>query len=83
MGEGEGGIAASSEGSENNWRFTHEAHNVDFSPQEDRGGAAGEMGEAESGEEGGVKHSARIGPATSVAGFLLDEESLRAGSQMR
>jgi tRNA(adenine34) deaminase len=51
MGEGEGGIEAISGGNENNWLCTREAHNVDFSPQEDRGGTAGTVGEGEGGEE--------------------------------
>ena len=40
------------------------------------------MRESESGEECGVKHSARIKPVGSVASFLFDEESLRLGCQM-
>jgi len=47
MGKGSEGIAASSRGSENNWLGTCQAHNVNFSPQEDRGGTAGEVGEGE------------------------------------
>jgi hypothetical protein len=38
-------IAAS--GSENNWLDTCEAHHVGISPEEDRGGAAGTVGEGE------------------------------------
>jgi GIY-YIG catalytic domain len=46
MGEGSEGIAASSGG-------TREAHHVDFSPQEDRSGAAEKVGEGTGGEEEG------------------------------
>jgi hypothetical protein len=52
MGKGWEGIATSSRGSENNWLGTCEAHHVDFSPQEDRGGSAGKVGEGPGGEEG-------------------------------
>jgi len=45
MGEGAEGIAASSRGSENNGLGSCEAHHVGISPQEDCGGAAGEVGE--------------------------------------
>jgi hypothetical protein len=50
MGKGEGGIDASSGGSENNWLCTREAHDVGISPQEDRVGTEGEVGEGESRE---------------------------------
>lgn len=54
MGEGSKGIAVSSRDSENNRLGICEAHHVDFSPEEDRGGAAGEVVEVEGGgEEGG------------------------------
>jgi hypothetical protein len=65
MGEGSKGIAVSSRGSENNWLGICEAHHVDFSPEEDRGGAAGEVVEVEGGgEEGGCLEAQ--GPAASV-----------------
>ncbi len=51
MGEGSKGIATSSRSSENNWLSICEAHHVDFSPEEDRGGAAGEVVEVEGGGE--------------------------------
>jgi hypothetical protein len=59
MGAGSQGIAASS--GENN--RSCETHHVCISPQEDRGGAAGEVGEGEGeGEEDGV------GPTEPAAG---------------
>jgi hypothetical protein len=53
MGEGSEGIAANG-ASENNGPGSCEAHDVSSSSQEDRGVSAGEMGEGETGEEGGV-----------------------------
>jgi hypothetical protein len=54
-GEGWQGIAASRRGNEDNWLGIREAHNVDFSPQEDRSGTEGAVGEGEGcEEEGGV-----------------------------
>ncbi len=65
MGEGSKGIATSSRSSENNWLGICEAHHVDFSPEEDRGGAAGEVVEVEGGgEESGCLEAQ--GPAASV-----------------
>jgi hypothetical protein len=66
--------------SENDGRGTRESLHVSMSPEEDRRRSETEMGESESGEEGGVKHSARIKLVSSVASF--DEESLRLGCQM-
>jgi hypothetical protein len=64
MGKSSKGTEASSRGSENNSLCTREAHHVDFSPQEDRRGTAGAVGEGEGGEEeGSVKLGARIKPA--------------------
>jgi hypothetical protein len=55
MGKGSEWIAASGGGSENNWLGSCKAHHVRISPQEDRVGTAGEMGEGEgAAEEGGV-----------------------------
>jgi hypothetical protein len=72
MGKGWEGIEASSNGSENNSLGTCEAHHVGGRPQEDRGGAAGTLGEGAGGEEeGGVRHDARIRPAASVALLIL------------
>ena len=51
MGKGSEGIEASSEGSENNWLGSCEAHHVGISPQEDRGGTAGTVGEGEGGKK--------------------------------
>jgi hypothetical protein len=49
-------VAASSGCSENNGRGSCQAHHVGFSPQEDRGGCAGEVGEdTGAAEEGGVE----------------------------
>jgi hypothetical protein len=48
--DGSQGIAAS----RGNHFGTREAHHVGISPQEDRGGAAGKVGEGTGGEEGGV-----------------------------
>ena len=66
--------------SENDGRGSREALHVSMSPEEDRRRSKTEMDESESGEEGRVKHSARIKPVSSVASF--DEESLRLGCQM-
>ena len=52
MGECSEGIAAS-EGSENNGLGSWEAHYVSDSPQENRSGTAGEVGEGEGGPEEG------------------------------
>jgi hypothetical protein len=63
MGKGWEEIAGSSRGSENNWLGTCETHDVGSRPREDRGGAAGKVGEGEGGaEEGGV------GPTEPAAG---------------
>jgi hypothetical protein len=51
MVKGSKGIEASCGDSENDGLGTREAHHVSVSPQEDRGGAAGEMGAGEGGEE--------------------------------
>jgi hypothetical protein len=53
MGAGPKWIEASS-GGKNNGFGSCETHHVSSSPQEDRGGAAEEVGEGEGGEEGGV-----------------------------
>jgi hypothetical protein len=53
MGESSKGTEASSRGSENNSLCTREAHHVDFSPQEDRSGAAEKVGEGTGEEEAG------------------------------
>jgi hypothetical protein len=72
VGKGWKRIEASSRGSENNCVGICEAHHVGISPQEDRGGTAGKMGEGEgASEEGGVKRSAIKEPATSVAGGVI------------
>jgi hypothetical protein len=55
MGKGSQWIAASGEGGENNRFGSCKAHHVGISPQEDRGGAASEVGEVQSSEEGKVK----------------------------
>jgi hypothetical protein len=66
MGEGSEWIEASSGGSENDRLGSCEAHYVDFTPQEDRGGTAGTVG------EGGEEESG-IGPrepcCEDAAGF--------------
>ena len=54
MGKGSEGTEASSGESENNWLGSCKAHHVASRPQEDRGGAAGAVGEGTGGEEGGV-----------------------------
>jgi hypothetical protein len=51
MGKDSQGTEADSSGSENYGLDTCEAHYVGFSPQEDRGGAAGTVGEIESREQ--------------------------------
>ncbi len=51
MGKGSKWIAASSD--ENNCFRSCEAHHVGISPQKDRSGTAGEVGEGEGGEEEG------------------------------
>jgi hypothetical protein len=72
MGEGSEGTRA---GSENNWPGSCKTHHFACGTQEDRSGTESAVGEAEGGaEESGV---IRIKPATSVAGFLFDEESRR------
>ena len=57
MGEGREGIASSSEN--NGLRSCREAHDVAGLPQEDRGGAKGEMGEVQGGAEAGCVKSWR------------------------
>jgi hypothetical protein len=47
MGEHSEGIAASSGGGKNNGLGSCQAHHVGISPQEDRGGTAGKVGEGE------------------------------------
>jgi hypothetical protein len=74
VGKGSKGTEASSSGSsENDGLDTCEAHHVGVSPQEDRGGAAGAVGEGEGWEEGGVGFIR--GCREYVAGFL----ALRSG----
>jgi len=51
MGKGSEGTEASSGESENNWLGSCKAHHVGGSPQEDRGGTAGAVGEGTGGEE--------------------------------
>jgi hypothetical protein len=51
MGKGSEGTEASSGESENNWLGSCKAHHVGIRPQEDRGGAAGTVGEGTGGEE--------------------------------
>jgi hypothetical protein len=80
MGEGSNWIEDS--GGENNCFGSSEAHYVGICPKEDRGGTAGTVGKGKSGEESSLTYGARMKPATSVAGFLFDEESLRVGYQM-
>jgi hypothetical protein len=82
VGEGPKKIAARSSLRENNWLNDCEANNLSGGKEEDRGSTTGKMGEAEGGEEGRVGHGAGIWPATSVAGFPFDEESLRLGCQL-
>jgi hypothetical protein len=48
-----------------------EANDLGSRKEEDRGGTASTLGKVESGEEGGVRHGARMKPAASVAGFSL------------
>jgi hypothetical protein len=74
MGKGEGARAETGD-------ETH-TDNLSSRSKENRSGTAGAVGEGEGGEEGGVKHGARIRPLLSVAGFLFDEESLRLECQM-
>jgi hypothetical protein len=60
MGECSEGIAAS-EGSKNNGLSFWEAHYVSISPQENRSGTAGEVGEGEGGpEEGCLEPRSRL-----------------------
>jgi len=54
-------ISASSGGSESNECDSRQAHHVGSSPQEDRGGAAGEVGEDTCREEGGVGGTSSLG----------------------
>jgi hypothetical protein len=82
MGEGSKRIAVSGRRSENKGLHSCETHYLLSRQEEDRGGAAGTLGEAEGWEEGSVKSGARMKPATSVAGFLFGEESLRLECQM-
>jgi len=51
MGECSEGIAASSGGSEDNWRGSCKTHHVGISPQEDCGGTKGTVGQGEGCEE--------------------------------
>ena len=75
MGKGEGARAETSD-------ETH-TDNLSSRSKENRSGTAGAVGAGTGSEKhGGVKHGARIKPATSVAGFLFDEESLRLECQM-
>ena len=55
MRRGEGPHYIAGNSSENDGLGTCEAHHVGISPQEDRGGAASEVGEVQSSEEGKVK----------------------------
>jgi hypothetical protein len=54
VGEDSEGNAPRCRGDENNCHGSREAHDVGISPQEDRGGAKGEVGEGEGGAEEGV-----------------------------
>jgi hypothetical protein len=66
MGEDSKGIAASSGGSQNDWFGSCKAHDVGVSPEEDRSGTAGEMGEVQSSEEeGGLEPAERLWLATT------------------
>jgi hypothetical protein len=66
MGEDSKGIAASSGGSQNDWFGSCKAHDVGVSPEEDRSGTAGEMGEVQSSkEEGGLEPAERLRLATT------------------
>ena len=60
MGEGPKGIAARSSLSENNGLNDCEANNLSGGKEEDRGGAAGKMGEDKGGEEDSVRHGAGV-----------------------
>ena len=72
MGKSSEGIASSSE---NNWFDTCQAHHVGIRPQEDRGGAAGTVGESEGWEEEG-------GVAVLVASPALFEVQCRTPRQI-
>ena len=62
MGKGWEGIAASSRSSESNGLGTCEAHDVGFSPEEDRGRSKSEMGTGEGGKEE-IERLSRLGVA--------------------
>ena len=64
MGEGTRRVATNSSG-EGDGLGSCEAHNVGISPQEDRGGTAGKVGEGEGGEEGWLE------PAEPVTRIVL------------
>jgi len=71
MGKDPKGIAARSHG------FNGcEANDLGSRKEEDRSGTAGAVGEVESGEEGGVRHDARIKPAAFLAGLSFCEPFL-------
>jgi hypothetical protein len=53
MGKSSKGTEASSGESENNWLGSCKTHHVGISPEEDRSGAAGTVGEVQSSEEEG------------------------------
>ena len=64
MGKDPKGIAARSH------RFNGcEANDLGSRKEEDRSGTAGAVGEVENGEEGGVRHDARMKPAAFLAGL--------------
>jgi hypothetical protein len=73
MGEGSQWIAASegSSGSKSNWRDCCQAHHVGIFPQENRSGSAGEVGEDQGCEEGGLKPSEPVAPAAGAGMFEL------------
>jgi hypothetical protein len=70
VGQGSKGIAARTAVGESDRLNDCEANDLGRQ-EEDRGGTAGTVGKNEGGEEGGVRHDARIRPAASVAGFPL------------
>ena len=70
-------VAASSGGSESNGRDSCQSHHVCISPQEDRGGTAGEVGEDTCREEGGLEPREPAAASTRRA-FMRNARSIPA-----
>jgi hypothetical protein len=65
------GIAARSGVGESDWLGACEANDLSSRKEEDRGGTTSTLGKIESGEEGGVRHDARIKARSFAGGHFL------------